>query len=581
MRSHAALPGAFTASAASHPGLRRDNNEDRHHCDPERGIFVVIDGVGGQAAGEQAAETALGMLRARLERETGSPADRVREAITLANNEIYRLARLDPELDGMACVLTVALVSNGRLTVGHVGDTRLYEFRAGGVRKLTHDHSPVGEREDQGELAEMDAMRHPRRNEVFRDVGSGPHNPADEEFIEILEQPFEADSALLLCSDGLSDLVPSAALARIAYRFAEDPAAVTRHLIRAANDAGGKDNITAVFVAGDRFAEAARQWRAEASRAAGWRRRWRASRAGLAGRTRAILRSRPCVLALGCAIGLALAYAALVLSDAAPGWVLGNSRPRSWSRTWVVGADPDADVATIGAALDRAQPGDLIEVQAGEYREAVVLRGDVRLVSRRRHEAIIGAPPAAARPWVAVEIQAGARGRLAGFRIAGTADRPIAVGVMAGDAEVELDDLDVSGATSAGISIAPRSRVVIRSSIIHHNPGDGVVILQGAMPALLHNLIVENGTEPARPALVVHETGRPVLVGNIFAARGVEPVRGLSPAALADARRNNVMVEPPAPARRDPAGPPRATSVPPARKEAPAPAAGRRGTAGR
>ncbi|MBE3135149.1 MAG: protein phosphatase 2C domain-containing protein, partial [Acidobacteria bacterium] len=537
--------------------------------------------VGGQAAGEQAAETALAMLRARLERETGSPAERVREAITLANNEIYRLARLDPELEGMACVLTVALVCDGRLTVGHVGDTRLYEFRAGGVRKLTHDHSPVGEREDQGELAEVDAMRHPRRNEVFRDVGSGPHNPADEEFIEIIEQPFEADSALLLCSDGLSDLVPSAALARMAYRYADDPVAVTQKLIQAANDAGGKDNITAVFVEGERFAAAARQYGADTREVAGWRSRWRPRLAGAAARARATVTSRPGTLAIGCVCGLALAYAALVLTDVAPDWVLGTSRTRSWSRTWVVGADPGADCATIGAALARAQPGDTVEVQAGEYREAVVLRGDVRLVSQRRHEAVLGAPPAATRPWIAVEIQPGTRGRLAGFRIAGTAERPLAVGVMAGDAEVEIDDLDVSGAVRAGITIAPRSRVVIRSSSIHNNPGDGVIISKGAMPTLLHNLIVENGGEVAKPALVVHEMARPVLVGNIFAARGVEPVQGLAPAELADVRRDNVIVEPPPPARRDPLLPPRGTPVPPGRGAAAAPATGRRGAGGR
>ena len=135
----------LAAAAATDPGRRRENNEDRYHCDPARGVFIVIDGVGGQAAGERAADTALAMLRARLERETGRPAERIREAITLANNEVHRLSLSEPSWHGMACVLTVAIVRDGRLTVGHVGDTRLYEFREGGVRKLTHDHSPVGE----------------------------------------------------------------------------------------------------------------------------------------------------------------------------------------------------------------------------------------------------------------------------------------------------------------------------------------------------------------------------------------------------------------------------------------------------
>src|SRR3989441_7629688 len=94
----------------SHPGLVRSNNEDRFHVDPDRGIFLVIDGIGGQAAGEKAADIALSMIRSRLERQTGSAAERIREAIAVANNEIFRISRTNPELEGMACVLTLAVV---------------------------------------------------------------------------------------------------------------------------------------------------------------------------------------------------------------------------------------------------------------------------------------------------------------------------------------------------------------------------------------------------------------------------------------------------------------------------------------
>src|SRR3954467_244738 len=101
------------AAGDSHPGLQRSNNEDRFHCDPARGIFIVVDGVGGQAAGEKAADTAVSKLRDRLERQTGRLEDRIREAITIANDEIYRLASIRPEWRGMACVLTVAVLDNG------------------------------------------------------------------------------------------------------------------------------------------------------------------------------------------------------------------------------------------------------------------------------------------------------------------------------------------------------------------------------------------------------------------------------------------------------------------------------------
>ena len=172
-------------AGASDPGRVRSNNEDAFHIDAERGIFLVVDGIGGQAAGEKAAEIAVQRVRARLERQTGTVEQRIREAITMANNEILRAARANPEWEGMACVLTVAVLENGSAVVGHVGDSRLYQIRRGEIRKITHDHSPVGEREDNRELSEAEAMRHPRRNEVFRDVGSEEHTPDDADFIEV------------------------------------------------------------------------------------------------------------------------------------------------------------------------------------------------------------------------------------------------------------------------------------------------------------------------------------------------------------------------------------------------------------
>ena len=145
----------------------------------------MVDGIGGQAAGEKAAQIAVNRVRARLERQTGTAEQRVREAIAMANNEILRAARGNPEWQGMACVLTVAVLDNGGAVMGHVGDSRLYKIRRGEIRKITHDHSPVGEREDNHEITEAEAMRHPRRNEVFRDVGSEEHAPDDADFIEI------------------------------------------------------------------------------------------------------------------------------------------------------------------------------------------------------------------------------------------------------------------------------------------------------------------------------------------------------------------------------------------------------------
>ena len=122
------------------------------------------------------------------------------------------------------------------------------------IEKLTRDHSPVGEREDANEISERQAMRHPRRNEVYRDVGSEFHDRRDRDFIDVTEVAFEPDAALLICSDGLTDLVDSVSIARTVSQWAGDPASVVRELIAAANAAGGKDNVTVVYVEGEKFA---------------------------------------------------------------------------------------------------------------------------------------------------------------------------------------------------------------------------------------------------------------------------------------------------------------------------------------
>ena len=255
------------AAAATDPGRERANNEDRVLCEPDLGIFAVIDGVGGESAGEIAAETALEVLRARLSRRTTDSARLVREAIALANRQIYERARSDARLSGMSCVLTVAVLDGGKVTVGQVGDSRLYALAPGDIRKVTPDHSPVGAREDAGDLSELEAMRHPRRNEIFRDVGSSPHEPDDARWIDVLEVPFEAGGALLLCSDGLSDMLPSREILETVESNAASPRDAVRALIERANAAGGKDNVSAVLVLGDRFADAVR--RRDGSGAAG------------------------------------------------------------------------------------------------------------------------------------------------------------------------------------------------------------------------------------------------------------------------------------------------------------------------
>lgn len=237
----------------SDPGLERPHNEDTFFSDPALGIFAVIDGVGGQNAGEKAAELAAQELKARLSRPEGTVEQALREAIAFANNKIYQHAQLHPQLTGMACVLSAVVIDDRQLYVGHVGDSRVYKVRAGQIDKLTHDHSPVGEREDRGEITELEAMRHPRRNEVYRDVGSELHDPYDDDFIEIVSTTFEPESALILCSDGLSDLVTSQRIRDCVLAGAGTPQITAEKLIQLALQEGGKDNVTVLVVEGPRF----------------------------------------------------------------------------------------------------------------------------------------------------------------------------------------------------------------------------------------------------------------------------------------------------------------------------------------
>lgn len=530
---------ALRAAGRSHPGRVRENNEDRFYADAERGIFIVVDGVGGQAGGETAAETAVLQLRTRLERQIGSPEERLREAITLANNEVYRLAQTNADWLGMACVLTAAIVDGEDLTIGHVGDSRLYKLRAGAIDKLTHDHSPIGEREDAGDLNELDAMRHPRRNEVYRDVGSTSHTPGDADFIEIVKARLEPDAAMIVCSDGLTDLVTSREIVETAIGHAGDPAAVADELIDRANQAGGKDNVTVIYVEGDAFAAAI---------PAGARAEPRAPAATVEPSPETTPASRGVQVAthlvallLGIALGaLALRYGPALLAPALPSIPI--IAPAPGARTLVVRQAWAAEFATIGAALAAARPGDTVQVGPGNYREQIRLRDGVTVASEKPYAAVIRLPDLAV-PAAAV-IADGIRGaRLIGFQIVGEPGR-LQTGVLVQNSELELQDTRIGGAVETAVDLHGSAVMVLRANEIADNTGIGVRVRNGAAPWLLHNAIVRNGRQGAtpRPGVLLDPGAAPVLVGNVVADNGGEGIAGVSPIDRAVLLRNNVFV---------------------------------------
>jgi serine/threonine protein phosphatase PrpC len=507
---------ALRAAGASDPGLQRDDNEDRFHVDAARGLFMVIDGVGGQAAGGEAAALALAMLRARLERETGPVDERVREAIAVANNEIHRAAASRPDWKGMACVLTVAVVKDGVATVGHVGDTRLYKIRQGRIDKVTRDHSPVGEREDAGELTESEAMRHPRRNEVYRDVGSEPHQPGDADFVDIVTVPLEPDAALLLCSDGLSDLVPAGTIAAIATRSAGDPSAVVRGLVEAANQAGGKDNVTVVFVEGE------------------------ACGAVAAVAVPAVPPSRAGSLAVRAALVaslLAVSGYALVRFGVVP-WP-SNSVPLPTLST-LTGTLVVQPGGSITAALAQARAGSQVIVEPGEYRERLFLKDGVRVVSRVPRGATLRLPVGTPEREPAVVAKDITGAELAGFRIVGDAATSLGIGVLVERADVALVDLEVLGATTAAVELGTMAAGSVVGLDVHDNPGAGLVIRSGASSRISHSGFTKNGMSERTSAAVIVQAGARVrLVQNIFLGVTPDVFRTLPPDAAAAALRDN------------------------------------------
>jgi PPM family protein phosphatase len=516
----------FTAAAATDPGRLRTGNEDRLHLDAGRGIFVVADGVGGHAAGEVAAEIAVDVIARRLERPLWSPEQRVREAIALANNEILTQARSSPHYDGMTCVLTLALLSDRTLTIGHVGDTRLYRLTPDGMTKLTHDHSPIGEREDSGEISEAEAMQHPRRNQVFRDVGSEFHEPDDPDFVEVIEAPFDEQTAVLLCSDGLSDMLTSAVIERTVRQHAGHPEQVVEALILAANEAGGKDNVTAIYVEGAGFAHAPRTALQDAySAVTPAVDEVRRSVAGL-------WRSRAVFLAMGLLAGLALGIGlAWLLARYAP---LGTTQGRTL-RVLAPGAAGSAgSFASIIEALRDARPRDIVQLDPGEYAEGVVLPDGVSLEAKVPGSATLVARPGQA-DWVSIIAGGRAGHRISGIRVRGQPEAPIAVGLELSGHAISVEDVEVEGEVGIGINFINDGDITVFASRISNLKGLPLHIGAGAHPVIRQNHVVHESGAKASAIDVSPDAAADIdgnIVGNLFIGYG-EIVKG---AAARDAQ---------------------------------------------
>src|SRR5919202_5205917 len=218
------------STGATHAGRKRRRNEDAYVIQPP--LFAVADGMGGAQAGELASRLAASAVHEQQGR--GGGEERVAELIQQANRRAYERSSEDAAVSGMGTTMTVALVDDGVVSFGHVGDSRAYLIRDGGLEQLTDDHSLVAELVRSGQLSPEEAGTHPQRSVITRALGSDPDVDVDTFSIETRE-----GDLFMLCSDGLTSMVDDEVILRTVEKHRENLQAAAKALIRGANKAGG------------------------------------------------------------------------------------------------------------------------------------------------------------------------------------------------------------------------------------------------------------------------------------------------------------------------------------------------------
>ena len=248
----------LSSAVLSHPGLRREANEDSVSARKDLALFVVADGMGGHAAGEVASRIAAQVIETFIndtrdadvnttwpfpyDANLSLDGNRLTAAFRLANRRLSAAMENDDALRGMATTAAAVLARKGKLAVAHVGDSRVYLFRDGALTQITQDHSWVTEQVRAGVLSEADARHHPWRHVVTRALSGG-----DDPEVDVRELDVKAGDRILLCSDGLSGVVPPDRLTGILGRGATLEQ-TCQELVDAANEAGGPDNITVAML---------------------------------------------------------------------------------------------------------------------------------------------------------------------------------------------------------------------------------------------------------------------------------------------------------------------------------------------
>jgi PPM family protein phosphatase len=250
------LKGKLTFVGKTDTGRVREHNEDTIASDVDVGLLVLADGMGGYNAGEVASgiavKTITNLVREGLAREDLGSIDRstgltrpsivLRDAITRANKIIYQTARSQAECEGMGTTVVAALFYDNRISIAHVGDSRLYRQRGSEISQVTMDHSLLQELVDRGFYSPEEAQRAANKNYVTRALGVEPQVE-----VEVQEHPVDKGDIFILCSDGLSDMVEDEDIRLTISTFGANLDTVAKQLIQLANENGGRDNVSVVL----------------------------------------------------------------------------------------------------------------------------------------------------------------------------------------------------------------------------------------------------------------------------------------------------------------------------------------------
>jgi protein phosphatase len=221
-------------------GLVRKENEDAFCIEKDLGLLAIADGMGGHASGEVASKMAIEILRDSVKKEGETLPDRLNSGAKLANKTIYQASHSQSHLNGMGTTLTAVQLDGNRLSIAHVGDSRVYLIRGGVIEQITDDHTIVSEQVARGMMTREEAARSDMRNILSRALGIAPEVEVDIEVLTVSE-----GDQFVLCSDGLSELISDDEIL-LEVQSSKKPEIVCDELVNLAIQRGGEDNITVI-----------------------------------------------------------------------------------------------------------------------------------------------------------------------------------------------------------------------------------------------------------------------------------------------------------------------------------------------